>query len=63
MVAHAGDTTGLDRLKGSETTPAFPYASRGAGLYSEVSWDPVAALRARAQRTGDKGVGPGPMPT
>ncbi len=50
MVAHAGDTNELERFNGSEAIPPVPYASRGAGLYSEVSWDPIAAFRGRRTR-------------
>lgn len=50
MAAKIGDTHRLERMKGSEPIPSVPYATRGAGLYSEVSWDPVTSLRARAAR-------------
>lgn len=62
MVVHPGNTSELERFTGSEAIPPVPYASRGAGLYSEVSWDSIAALRARAERAGDRGGGPGPTP-
>lgn len=61
MAAQVGDTHKLNRTNGSEAIPAVPYASRGAGLYSEVSWDPIAALRARAARTADKTGAPPPV--
>lgn len=60
MAAQSGDTHNPERTMGSEAIPAVPYASRGAGLYSEVSWDPIASLRARVARTTDKDVGPQP---
>ncbi len=60
MAAQIGDTHNRGRAKGSESTPVVPYASRGAGLYSEVSWDPIVALRARVPRTSDKDAGPRP---
>jgi len=53
MTAQVGDTHRMDRTNGSEAIPTVPYASRGAGLYSEVSWDPIASLRARAARAAD----------
>ncbi len=61
MAAQHGDTHSLERVNGSETIPAVPYASRGAGLYSEVSWDPIMALRARAAKAKDKDGGSQPV--
>lgn len=54
MTAQVGNSHKLERLKGAKAIPTVPYAGRGAGLYSEVSWDPIASLRARAARTADK---------
>lgn len=51
MATSIGDIHGLERKPEAESIPAVPYASRGAGLYSEVSWDPVTSLRARVART------------
>ena len=47
MSAQVRDTHNLDRAKRAKSPPAIPYASRGAGLYSEVSWDPGASLPGR----------------
>lgn len=60
MAAQIGDTHKLDRIMGSDALPAVPYASRGAGLYSEVRWDPIPSPRARAARVTDKDGGPPP---
>lgn len=54
MATQIGDIHKLERVKGTDPLPAVPYASRGAGLYSEVSWDPIASLRERVARTADK---------
>lgn len=61
MAADSGGTHRLERIKGSQAIPAVPYASRGAGLYSEVIWDPIASLRARANRTKDNQGGSRPV--
>lgn len=63
MAANSGDTRILERIKGQEATPAVPYASRSAGLYSEVSWDSAARPPATARRTVDKDEGSRPTPT
>lgn len=63
MAAHSGDTHILARIKGRDATPAGPYASRSAGLYSEVSWDSAARPPARTQRPKDKDDGSRPVPT
>ena len=61
MAADSGDAHGLERIKGSQAIPTVPYASRGAGLYSEVLWDPIASLRARSARTNDNHDGQRPV--
>jgi len=60
MAARIGDTHRLERAMGLDALPAVPYASRGAGLYSEVRCDPTDSLRAHVARTGDKDGGPPP---
>jgi len=62
MATLIGDMHKLERANGTDPNPPAPYASRGAGLYSEVSWDPIASLRARAARSADKDGGPHPSP-
>lgn len=54
MAAQIGDMHNLDRASGTEKRPAVPYASRGAGLYSEVSWDPIASQRQPIARAADR---------
>lgn len=54
MAQPIGDTHSLELTNGTENVPTVPYASRCAGLYSEVTWDPITSLRARAARTADK---------
>lgn len=64
MSAQVGDTHNLDRGKRTKSVSAAPYASRSAGLYSEVSWDPGASLPARGEsaRTAGPGSSHGPDP-
>ena len=62
MAANSGDTRILERIKGQEATPAAPYASRSAGLYSEVSWDPAPRPPARTRRIRDSDDGSQPVP-
>jgi hypothetical protein len=57
MSAQVGDIHNLDRGKRTKSVSAAPYASRGAGLYSEVSWDPGASLPARDDATRSAGAG------
>lgn len=63
MAAHSGDTHILARIKGRGATPPAPYASRGAGLYSEVSWDSAARPPVRTSRPKDKDEASRPVPT
>lgn len=57
MSAQVGDTHNLDRGKRTKSGSAAPYASRGAGLYSEVSWDPGASLPALDESARTAGAG------
>ena len=60
MSAQVGDTHNLDRAKRAKSAPAIPYVSRGAGLYSEVSWDPGVAMPGRD--AGARAAARGPSP-
>jgi hypothetical protein len=59
MSAQVGDTQNPDPVRRAKAVPVAPYASRGAGLYSEVSWDPGAPLLGRAAGPRTAGAGPG----
>lgn len=61
MAQQLGDTQKLARTGGTQADPTVHYATRGAGLYSEVTWDPVPALRARTARTADEDSSPRPI--
>lgn len=61
MARRIGDTHEVQQTTKSDARPpAVPYASRGAGLYSEVRCDRTDSLRARA---ADQAGGPTAFPT